>query len=92
MAGREKEKHVTLSTLLGYWTGLAFVAPSLDLGTLAGTGLVVNVCNAIMCRLIAANTGRDPRAWTIAGLVGGIWVVGVLALLPSRADGDARPT
>jgi len=79
----------TFATILGYWTGLRLVAPNLDPPTLVGTALVVNVCNAITCRLIAANIGRDPRTWTVAGLVAGIWAVGALTLLPSRTDRSA---
>jgi type IV secretory pathway TrbD component len=76
----------SFTTILGYWTGLGLVAPNLDLPTLAGTALVMNVCNAITCRLIAAGLGRDPRTWMLAGFVGGIWAVGVLTLLPARTD------
>lgn len=76
----------TFTTILGWWTGLGLVAPELDLPTLAGTALVVNVCNAVTCRLIAAGVGRSPRSWMLAGFVGGIWAVGILTLLPNRAD------
>ena len=79
----------TFATILGWWTGLGLVAPNLDFPTLAGTALVVNVCNAITCRLIAANVGRSPGTWTMAGLVGGIWAVGILTLLPRRTDEPA---
>jgi hypothetical protein len=76
---------VTLATLLGWWSGLAFVAPPLPLPTLAGTMLVLHVCDAFMCRVIARNNGRPARAWFFIGLAGGVWAVAVLLLLPSRA-------
>jgi len=74
----------TFTTILGYWTGLALVAPDLDLATLAGTALVVNTCIGITCAAIAPNSGRDSRTWLVVGFVGGIWAVGLLTLLPNR--------
>ena len=74
----------TFTTILGYWTGLAFVAPDLDLATLAGTALVVNTCIAITCATIAPNSGRDPRTWLVAGFLAGVWAVGALTMMPAR--------
>lgn len=76
---------MSLATVLGWWSGLAFVAPPLPLGTVLGTMLVLHVCDAFMCRVIARNNGRPPGAWFVIGLVGGVWAVAVLLLLPSRA-------
>jgi hypothetical protein len=75
---------MTLATFLGYWTGLAFVAWPLPLPTLVGTGLALHVCHAIMCRLFALNNGYPRNAWTLLGLIGGVWAVAVLILLPRR--------
>jgi hypothetical protein len=77
---------MTLETFLAYWTGLAFVAPALPLGALLGTALGLHVCHAIMCRLFALNNGYPRNAWTVLGLIGGLWAVAVLILLPRRHD------
>ena len=52
---------MTLSTLLSYWSGLAFVGPELPGPTLVGTMLILHICDAIMCRLLAHNTGTTDR-------------------------------
>jgi hypothetical protein len=71
--------------VLGYLTGLRFLAPyPLDLPTLIATGLLVNTCDAVMCRLFARNTGYPPRLWTALGFVFGVWAVAVLLLFPKR--------
>ena len=76
----------SLHTALGYLTGLQLVATTrLAWSTLLATGTVVNVCNAIMCRIIARNNGYPPRLWAGIGLVFGVWAVIVLLLSPKRA-------
>jgi len=71
--------------VLGYLTGLRYLAPyPLDLPTLLATGLVVNTCDAMMCRLFARNNGYPVRLWTVLGFVFGIWAVAVFILLPRR--------
>lgn len=80
---------MSLETALAWWTGLAFVAPPMPLGTLVGTAIGLHVCDAIMCRLFAVNGGRPRNLWTVIGFVGGIWAVAVLILLPRR-DGTTR--
>ncbi len=75
-----------LALALGYLTGLRFLAPyPLDLPSVVATGAVVNVCDAVMCRLVARNNGYPPRLWTALGLVFGLWAVAVCILLPKRA-------
>jgi hypothetical protein len=76
---------MTVATALAYLTGLAFVAPELDLPTLVGTGLALHTCHAIVCRLFARNQGYPPTLWMLLGLVAGLWAVAVLILLPQRA-------
>ncbi|MCW5892127.1 MAG: hypothetical protein KIT14_16525 [bacterium] len=76
---------MSLETLLGWWSGLAFVARPLPLPTLLGTMVILHLCDAFICRVIAVNNGRPPRSWFLIGLVGGVWAVAVLLLLPSRA-------
>jgi len=80
-----------MSLLLGYLSGLAFVAPDLDLATLAGTTLVLHTCDAIMCRLFAHNNGHPKNLWTLLGFTGGLWAVAVLILLPRRAGRPPAP-
>jgi len=71
--------------LLGYLTGLRFLAPyPLSLPALIATGLLVNTCDAVMCRLFARNNGYPPRLWTALGFVFGVWAVAVLLLFPKR--------
>jgi len=78
---------------LGWLSGLAFVAPDLPPAALVGTALALHVCDAIFCRLLAGNNGYARNGWTIAGLIAGVWAVGVLILLPRRAAtaAPARP-
>jgi len=80
---------MSFATFLFYWSGLAFVAPPMPLGTLIGTAFGMHVCDAIMCRLFAVNNGYPRNAWTIIGFLGGIWAVAVLILLPRR---DGAPS
>jgi hypothetical protein len=82
---------MTLATALSYLTLLHFVAPGLDLPTLAGTALAMHVCDAIMCRLFAHNNGYPKTVWTILGLVAGIWAIAVLIVLPRRSGVPRRP-
>ena len=73
-----------LKTLLGYLSGLAFLQSDLPLSTLLPTMFVVNVCDAIMCRLFAHNNGYPKNLWTVIGLVFGIWAVAALIVMPKR--------
>ena len=75
----------SLPLVLGYLTGLQFVAATpLDWPTLIGTGLLVNICDAIVCRIVARNNGYNARLWTVLGFVFGIWAVIVVLLSPKR--------
>ncbi len=70
---------------VGYLTGLHLLAPRrLEFPTLLVTAIILNICNAIMSRLIARNNGRPPRLWTGLGFVFGIWAVSALLLMPKR--------
>lgn len=73
-----------LKSLLGVLSGLAFLKPDLPLGTLVPTMIVVNVCDAIMCRLFAHNNGYPKNLWTAIGLVFGLWGVAALIVMPKR--------
>ena len=73
-----------LKTFLGYLSGLVFLAPEISLSTLVGTMFVVNVCDAVMCRLFAHNNGYPKNLWTALGFVFGIWGVAALIVMPKR--------
>ena len=75
---------MSVTTALSYWSGLAFVAPPLAPATLAGTALILHICDAVLCRLFARNSGYPPTLWTVIGFVGGVWAVAILILLPRR--------
>ena len=75
---------MTWDVLLGYATGLRFFSPDIDAATLLRTLLVINTCQAVMCRLFAHNNGYSKNFWTVAGFITGIWAVAVLILLPAR--------
>jgi hypothetical protein len=78
---------VTLAGLIGLTSGVTLVASRLEPGAVLGTGVVVLVCDAILCRLFAHNNGYPKTLWTLLGLAGGLWAVGVLILLPRRGGG-----
>ena len=75
----------TLQIALGYLTGLHFVAATpLDWPTLLGTAALVNICDGIVCRIVARNNGYPPRLWLGLGFVFGIWAIIALMLAPKR--------
>lgn len=75
---------MTLETALATLSGLRWVAPWLDLPSLVGTMIAVNICNAIMCRMFARNGGYPRNLWMALGAIFGVWAVAVLLLVPSR--------
>ena len=75
---------MSFATALSYCSGLAFVAPDLPPSAIGGTALVVNICNAVLCRLLAGNGGRPRNVWTLVGFIGGPWAVAVMLVLPRR--------
>ena len=75
----------SLHLALGYLTGLQFIAAGpLDWSTLLATALVVNTCDAIVCRIVARNNGHSPRLWLGLGFVFGIWAVAAVMIAPKR--------
>jgi hypothetical protein len=73
---------------LGYFSGLYFIKAEMDSTTLVRTAALVHSLDAILCCVIANHSGRNKPAWTIAGLLGGIWALGILFLLPARNHGN----
>ena len=75
----------TLHIALGYFTGLYFVAAApLPWPTLVATALLVNTCDAFVCRVVARNNGYPPRLWLVLGFVFGVWAVAAVLLAPKR--------
>lgn len=77
--------------LVGYLSALYFIQPDMDPSTLIPTVSVVHLLDAILCRIIAANGGRNKKLWTIAGLLLGIWALGTLFLLPAKERQPRHP-
>jgi hypothetical protein len=73
-----------LNTFLGYLSGLRLLRSEIPLATLVATMIVVNICDAVMCRLFAHNNGYPKNLWTAIGLVFGIWGVAALIVMPKR--------
>ena len=75
-----------LYQLLGYFTGLLVVRPNIEPSALVPTAALVHLLDAILCGVIANHSRRSVYGWTIGGLIGGIWALGVLFLLPAKKD------
>ena len=74
--------------IVGYLTGLLLVRPEMEPTTLLRTVSLVHVLDAVLCHVIAGQTGRSKLPWTIAGLIFGVWALGILFLLPAKERGD----
>jgi uncharacterized membrane protein HdeD (DUF308 family) len=75
---------VNFYQLLGYFSGLLFIKAEMDPTTLLRTAALVHLLDAILCCVIANHSGRNKTWWAIAGLLGGIWALGILFLLPAK--------
>jgi hypothetical protein len=69
---------VSFDLALGYFTGLHWLAPDLAGSQLIRTALLVHVCDAICCGVLAASHGYRRALWTAVGFVFGVWAVAVL--------------
>lgn len=70
--------------ILGYGTGLAWLAPDMPFDTLWRTALLIHVCHAVVCALLARAGGRSGRLWSAIGFCAGVWAVLVLLVLPVK--------
>jgi len=70
--------------ILGYLTGLYFIRTDLDAATLFRTTALVHLLDAILCGLIAGQSGRSKKIWTAAGLIFGIWALATIFVLPAK--------
>ncbi|HEX5607512.1 MAG TPA: hypothetical protein VFY96_13395 [Candidatus Binatia bacterium] len=77
--------------LLGYFSGLLFVKPEMDVSALWRTAALVHFLDAILCCVIAKYSGRSKKLWTVAGAICGIWALAVIFLLPEKNDLKAPP-
>ncbi len=81
-----------LTSVLGYLSGLYFIRPEIEPSTLIRTATVIHLLDALLCRIIAGQAGRNKNLWMVAGLVFGIWALGPLFLLVEmRSDAQGRP-
>jgi hypothetical protein len=76
---------VDLYTVLGYLSGIYWLRADLDSSTLVRTVIVIHALDGLLCRLIAAHSGRNKQLWTVLGWVLGIWALATLFLLPKKA-------
>jgi len=72
--------------LVGYFTGLLIIKPDMASASLLPTAALVHLLDAILCGVIADHSRRSVIGWTIGGLIGGIWALGVLFVLPAKKD------
>ena len=72
--------------LVGYFTGLLIIKPDMASTSLLPTAALVHLLDAILCGVIANHSRRSVIGWTIGGLIGGIWALGILFVLPVRKD------
>jgi hypothetical protein len=78
--------------IFSYLSGLYFIRPDLDATTLFRTTALVHVLDAILCCLIAGQSGRSKKIWTAAGLCFGIWALATIFVLPAKKNNLVRPT
>ena len=72
------------TTFVGYLSGLYFVKPEITPSSLFRTASLVHVVDALLCWLIAGQSGRNKNLWAAAGLLLGVWALGPLLLLPGK--------
>lgn len=81
----------SLALVLSTLSGLRFVAPGLEPGTVIVTSLAMHVTYAVICRIFAVQNGRDGFAWTIAGLLGGALATVALLIANEWRGSQAAP-
>ncbi len=79
---------IDLVSAIGYLSGIYFIQPDLDPATLIRTASVIHILDALLCYVIATQSGRNRTIWTLAGLVLGVWAVGTVFLVVERGSSD----
>jgi len=79
---------IDLVSAISYLSGIYFIQPDLDPATLIRTASVIHILDALLCYVIATQTGRNRTIWTLAGLVLGVWAVGTVFLVVERGSSD----
>lgn len=82
---------IGLAWLLGTLSGLRFVAPDLAPAVMIVTALAMHITHAVICRIFAAQSGRNPRRWAIAGMLGGVLATGTLLIANEVEAARATP-
>ena len=82
---------MSFHTVLGYFSGLYFIKPDLDAAALWRTTVVVHFLDALLCALIAGQSGRRKKIWAAAGLLFGIWGIATLFALPAKKNNFLPP-
>jgi len=72
--------------LVGYFTGLLIIKPDMEPSSMLPTAALVHALDAILCGVIANHSRRSVSGWIIGGLIGGIWALGALFVLPVRKE------
>ena len=78
------------TTFVGYLSGLYFVKPEITPSSLFRTASLVHVVDALLCWLIAGQSGRNKNLWAAAGLLLGVWALGTLLLIPGKNKEEPR--
>jgi len=73
---------VEWEAILAYATGLGWLAPGMPFDVLWRTALLVHLCDAVVCAILARGSGRSARLWLGLGFLGGIWALATLLVLP----------
>lgn len=73
--------------IFGYLSGLLFIKPDMDGLALLRTGAMVHVLDAILCVVVASQSGRSKMLWTFGGLIFGVWALAAIFLLPTKKVG-----
>ncbi len=72
------------TTIIGYLSGLHFIDPSLEAGSLIPTLIAIHIFDSILCFLIARHSSRNEKTWALAGLAVGVWAVLPLLVLKGK--------
>jgi hypothetical protein len=81
---KRQEQLVDFYHLAGYFSGLLFIKPDMAPASLWPTLALVHTLDAILCGVIANQSGRNKLGWMVAGLFCGIWALGALFFLPAK--------